>query len=230
MPKRHVARREFVATAAASLAIIGAGRGFAQSSLADPPAANGQTLTEPDASTDAVIQLARDELDRLGPRIRRSATVAIADFSRPSWAPRLFLVDMVSGEIHSLLVAHGSGSDPDQTGQLEVFSNTVGSLATSEGAFQLLGYYYGIHGRSLKIAGLDPTNSNALKRDIVIHSADYVSPVIIQNTGKLGWSEGCFAVAQADLAMVLARLGPGHLLISTRLDAPIPEGATPIAP
>ena len=42
--------------------------------------------------------------------------------------------------------------------------------------------------------GLEPTNSNALSRAIVLHRADYVSDNFIKQTGRIGRSEGCFAV------------------------------------
>jgi hypothetical protein len=71
----------------------------------------------------------------------------------------------------------------------------------------------------MRLEGLDPSNSNARRRDVVIHAADYVSPEVVHDIGKVGWSEGCFAIDHRDLAMVLGRLGPGRLLISTRVEA-----------
>jgi len=163
--------------------------------------------------------LSRAELDRLGPLIRHKDVVAIADFGRPSWQPRLHVADMASGEVKSLLVAHGCGSDPAFSGWLDTFSNEPGSQASSAGAFLTTGYYAGAHGRSMRLEGLDPSNSNARRRDVVIHAADYVSPEVVHDIGKLGWSEGCFAIDHRDLAMVLGRLGPGRLLISTRIQS-----------
>ena len=45
----------------------------------------------------------------------------------------------------------------------------------------------------------------------------YVGPGMLAEWGMLGRSEGCFAVNQSDLPKVLDRLGPGHLLIATKL-------------
>jgi hypothetical protein len=204
-------RRRFLASAGACGLLVSA------------PAALGQ-----DARDDQVAmlsQIAREGLERLGPAIAHTNVVGVVDFGRPSWEPRLHLIDMLSGQPTSLLVAHGAGSDPDFSGWLETFSNEVGSQASSEGAYRTLGYYEGVHGHSLKIAGLDPTNCNALKRAVVIHSADYVSPEVVRDAGKLGWSEGCFAVDRRDRNQVMARLSPGHLLIATRLarGAPAPD-------
>jgi hypothetical protein len=44
-----------------------------------------------------------------------------------------------------------------------------------------------------------------------------VCPAIIRERGVLGRSEGCFAVDVANLPTVLNRLGPGRLLVSTKI-------------
>ncbi len=69
----------------------------------------------------------------------------------------------------------------------------------------------------MRLAGLDPTNSNAEAREIVVHSAWYVGPDMVRAHGMLGRSEGCFAVSQTDLPQVLQRLGPGRLLTACKL-------------
>lgn len=159
----------------------------------------------------------RSALARLGARAPHRDVAAVADFRPSSREQRLHLVDLLSGKVDSLLVAHGRGSDPEHTGWLSRFSNVPGSDCTSEGAYLTGDYYVGEHGRSMRLAGLDPTNDNAEARGIVIHSAWYVGPDMIRTHGMLGRSEGCFAVSPADLSMVLERLGPGRLLLATRL-------------
>ncbi len=208
-------RRRFFARAAAGLAVLAAPAALGQSTTgaASPPAAP----TSPTPAADLAAR-ARAELTRLGPLIRHQDVVAIADFGRPSWQPRLHLADMASGAVTSVLVAHGCGSDLDFSGWLGAFSNEPGSQASSAGAFSTTGFYAGAHGRSLRLEGLDPSNSNARRRDVVIHAADYVSPEVVHDIGKVGWSEGCFAIDHRDLALVLGRLGPGRLLISTRIE------------
>lgn len=163
-----------------------------------------------------LFDLAAAELRRRSGAIAAPDVVAIADFAAPSSAPRFHLVDMASGSIESFLVAHGRGSDPDHSGWLRRFSNDPGSYCTSEGAYRTLAYYDGAHGRSMRLAGLDATNDKAEARAIVIHSAKYVSAAIARDTGVLGRSEGCFAVAGQDLPRVLARMGPGRLLLAGR--------------
>lgn len=144
--------------------------------------------------------------------------IAIADFGLPSRVPRFFLVDMLNGTTASLLVAHGRGSDPDHTGMLHDFSDAMGSAATSEGAYITGEHYEGVHGPSRRLIGLDPTNAHAEERAIVIHSAWYANPETVARQGKLGRSDGCFALGEQDIAMVLARLGRGRLLYAGRGD------------
>lgn len=145
--------------------------------------------------------------------------IAIADFDAASSVPRFHFVNLVSGATTSLLVAHGRGSDPDHSGWVERFSNAPGSAASSAGAYRTGPLYVGKHGPSRRIAGLDPTNSNAEPRAIVVHGAWYVSQDMVRDHGKLGRSEGCFAVVENMLPEVLAKLGEGRLIYADRLRA-----------
>ena len=163
------------------------------------------------------VVAARAGLQRAGAHIAHTDLVGVADFSRPSRQPRLHLVDIANGRIESLLVAHGRGSDPSHTGWVKRFSNAPGSAATSEGCYLTADDYVGQHGRSMRLKGLDPTNSNAEARAIVVHAAWYVGPDIVKAHGVLGRSEGCLAVSQADLPHVLQRLGPGRLIVARKL-------------
>ena len=168
-----------------------------------------------DGPADPLVLRARTELARLGPAIANHDLVGIADFSQPSNAPRFHLVDMQEGRIvHSFLVAHGRGSDPQHSGRVQRFSNEVGSNASSEGAYRTGELYVGKHGRSMRLDGLDASNSNAETRAIVIHSAPYVSAAVLQAQGKLGRSEGCFVFSDDDHEVVLERLGPDRLLLA----------------
>lgn len=162
--------------------------------------------------------LAQAQLQRVGAAVSRRDVVGVVDFSNPSRAARFHLVDMASGRVTSLLVAHGRGSDPGHTGWVRTFSNAFGSNCSSAGAYVTGAYYSGRHGRSMKLHGLDPTNSNAEARAIVVHAAPYVGPDIARSRGVLGRSEGCFAVARSDLNQVLTRLGPGRLLVAGKFE------------
>jgi hypothetical protein len=155
-------------------------------------------------------------LDKHSGRVTLHDRIAIADFTSDSSTPRFHFVDLGTGQVQTLLVAHGSGSDPAHTGMLHRFSNDMGSNATCEGAFLATDYYVGQHGQSQRLIGLDPTNNNALDRAIVVHSAWYANPDMIEKHGKLGRSQGCFAVGERDLAQVFQRLGQGRMIYASR--------------
>jgi hypothetical protein len=150
-------------------------------------------------------------------QVRSADLIAIADYSQPSRERRFHLVDMVAGGTTSMLVAHGRGSDPAHSGWLQQFSNADGSYASCAGAFVTCAEYVGKHGRSMRLDGLDASNSNALERAIVIHTAPYVTEAMARDTGKLGRSQGCFTVTEADLQQVLARMGSGRFLYSDKV-------------
>ena len=156
-------------------------------------------------------------LDRHSMRIPSHDRIAIVDFSMPSHRPRLYLAHLGRGEVETFLVSHGIGSDPGHTGLLHRFSNEVNSEATCEGAFLTGDYYVGKHGDSQRLHGLDPTNNNALDRAIVVHSAWYANADMIAKHGKLGRSQGCFAVGENELAKVFERLGPGRMIYSAKV-------------
>jgi len=196
--ERQKSRRQFLG---ASLALVSAAA-FGSKAFAAPNLA----------------ALARAQLQRVGPAVSRRDVVGVVDFSNASCVPRLHLVDMASGRVNSLLVAHGRGSDPSHTGWVRSFSNAFGSNCSSAGAYVTGAYYAGRHGRSMKLHGLDPSNSNAEARAIVVHAAPYVGPDIARARGVLGRSEGCFAVAPSDLDQVLTRLGPGRLLVAGKFE------------
>ena len=148
--------------------------------------------------------------------IPNADVIGIADFSRASRDPRFYIVDLRNGFTTQHLVAHGRGSDPAHSGWLEMFSNSFGSEATSNGAYLTGDNYNGRYGYSMRLTGLDHTNSNALARAIVIHTAWYAEPNVVQNFGKLGRSEGCFALPGVSHAEAMTRLGSGRLLYADR--------------
>jgi hypothetical protein len=149
-------------------------------------------------------------------RIPYADVIGIADFNRPSREPRFYLLDVNSGMVTQHLVAHGRGSDPGHSGWLERFSNEVGSEATSNGAYLTGDTYFGKYGHSLRLYGLDHSNSNALARAIVVHSAWYAEPAMAESHGKLGRSEGCFALPGVSHAEAMTRMGSGRLLYAER--------------
>lgn len=163
-----------------------------------------------------LVAAARASFERHRRHISNTDVVGIVDFSKVSSQPRFYLLDTSSGQVTEHHVSHGRGSDPGHTGWLQRFSNTHGSLATSEGGYITSEYYHGRYGRSMRVRGLDHTNSNAEARAIVIHPAWYAEPSHLALHGRLGRSEGCFAMSSASLQETLGRLGPGHFLYAAR--------------
>ncbi|MBU7589350.1 MAG: murein L,D-transpeptidase catalytic domain family protein [Sphingopyxis terrae] len=185
--------------------------------IAAAPLPRPDTQTIRDAALDPqLLRKALAAIDRHAKSIRHRDRIAIVDFSAPSSEPRLHFLDVESGRASRLLVAHGSGSDPHHTGYAERFSNAPGSDASSEGAFVTGDYYVGKHGRSQRLAGLDPTNDHAMERAIVIHGAWYANEDMIAVHGKLGRSQGCFAVGETCLKATFDHLGTGRLLYAAR--------------
>jgi hypothetical protein len=185
---------------------------------APAPVVPAQPRVIVDAAIDPrLLGRARAAFDRHRHSLAHTDVVGIVDFTRPSREPRFFLFNTGSGQVSSHLVAHGRGSDPDHSGYVERFSNMPGSEASSAGAYVTGEYYPGKYGRAMRLSGLDASNSNAESRAIVVHSAWYAEPDQIALHGKLGRSEGCFALSYNSLQQTLARLGPGRLLYADKV-------------
>lgn len=199
-----LSRRLFLGTSLASVA----------SALTWPAAARSHGVEAP--VSPALLARALDALERHRDTIVHRDLIGLADFALPSRAPRFHLVRVADRSTRSFLVAHGRGSDPQHTGWLQRFSNEPRSNASSAGAYLTGHFYFGAHGHSLHLEGLDPTNSNAAARAIVVHGAWYVSEDMVGRCGVLGRSEGCLAVDNSSLEEVLTALGAGRLIYADR--------------
>jgi hypothetical protein len=142
--------------------------------------------------------------------------LSVVDFSKPSYVKRMAVIDLVSGEESFYRVAHGKNS-----GELYAtrFSNTLESGMSSSGLFKVLDAYIGDHGKAVRLEGLQPAiNDNAFKRDIVLHSAEYVSLGYIMlnlltfNGPRIGRSNGCFVVSPGDIDDVVQKLSRKGIL------------------
>jgi hypothetical protein len=134
--------------------------------------------------------------------------ISIINFAQSSKTARFYIVDLNSGGVWPIHVAHGKGSDADHDGYAEKFSNVSGSNASSLGFYKTAETYSGNHGLSLKLDGLSSTNSNVRARAIVIHGASYVQEKsVIQ-----GRSWGCPAVDMAIRTKVVTALKGGSLI------------------
>ncbi len=145
---------------------------------------------------------ARERLAPDAPVLRYLVTI---DYALPSSERRLVVHDLEEDRSDAFLVAHGKGSDPDHDGLADRFSNTHGSKMTSLGAFLTGETYYGRHGLSLRLHGLETRNDEALARAIVIHGADYVRP----GRAVLGRSWGCPALERQAVEHLIPLLKGG---------------------
>lgn len=124
----------------------------------------------------------------------------VVDFEKPSGKHRFFFCDLKKDKIiASSLCAHGAGKG--STISNPVFSNEVGSNCSSLGHYKITGRHRmsssGLP--SFRLQGLDTSNSNAMKRGILIHSAKLVSycrlgiyPFYLPLDRRI--SSGCFAI------------------------------------
>lgn len=138
-----------------------------------------------------VYKRAIDGMDELS--FDNNNLLTIIDFTKASHEKRLFVVDLVKEEVlyHSL-VAHGKNSGTHYANE---FSNKHRSLMSSPGFYRTAETYYGKHGYSLRLDGLEEgINDHARTRAIVVHGANYVSNKFISAHGRIGRSWGCPAL------------------------------------
>ncbi len=185
--------------------------------LPPPPVPVPVTPAAPAGIDPALFARAKAALELHGRVIRHRDVIGIVDFSVGSALPRFHLVDLMSGQVESHAVAHGKGSDKAHSGYLDHFSNVHGSEATSNGTYITADTYQGKYGTSMKVHGLDWSNNNALNRAIVIHNAWYAEPGVIEQHGKLGRSQGCFAFSRASQWRVMNRLHDGRMIYADKL-------------
>jgi hypothetical protein len=145
-------------------------------------------------------------------RISNKDYVTVFDVSQISGKPRLFVIHMPTGKIESYLVAHGRGSDANHDGYADKFSNVPNSKATSLGFYMTANPYIGDNGYSLRLQGVEESNSNAWARAIVIHGAAYVSAKVAASSNKVGRSLGCPAVEKRYARPIIDKIKGGSVL------------------
>jgi hypothetical protein len=196
------------------------------------PAGNDEAILRELAAdhglSDPMDTLIRFRNDRGSPMSARYW--AIANFDLKSTLPRLFLFDVRDRRVQSYLCAHGIGSEgATDDGFANVFSNQPGSNCTSLGVYLRAETYQGRHGFSMRLDGLEPTNSNARARAVVVHGANYVSPEFIHRYGRIGRSDGCLAVENRFVTEVVSALTGGSLVLAWFSNAARPQVARPVA-
>jgi hypothetical protein len=167
-----------------------------------------------------VLQVAVRAHDRAVEQgLTRSAILTVIDYSLPSRERRLWVLDLARGEVLAQeLVAHGRATGGDLAGW---FSNRPGSAASSLGSFITGSTYFGKHGLSLRLRGVDRgVNDRAESRAIVVHGADYVSEASVRALGRLGRSLGCPALGTAVAPRIIGLIRGGTLLYAYHPSGP----------
>ncbi len=144
-------------------------------------------------------------------KLANDKIITIADMTTPSGRKRLFVIDLERPKLlYVTYVAHGKKSGLDKT---LFFSNEPESNKTSVGFYITLATYNGAHGYSMRLDGQEiGFNNNALERDIVMHSADYVTEGVVKSQGYAGRSFGCPAVSPAIYKSIINTIKNGSCL------------------
>lgn len=132
----------------------------------------------------------------------KKTLLTVVDFSLSANEKRLWVVDLKTNEIiHQTYVAHGRNTGNEFA---KSFSNIPESFQSSLGFYATAETYFGKHGYSLRLDGLEKNiNDKARERAIVIHGADYVSENFISKHGRLGRSLGCPSLPRDESKMVI---------------------------
>ena len=138
--------------------------------------------------------------------------LTVIDFSRTSVEPRFWVFDLIARRlVFQELVAHGRNSGDNVATR---FSNVESSLESSLGLYVTGDVYYGSHGKSLRLTGLDQGfNDRALARGIVVHAANYVSEAVAAG-GRLGRSWGCPALSPEVASKVIDTICNGSAMFA----------------
>ena len=148
--------------------------------------------------------------NRYGQYFENQQYVSLIDYRMHSSEPRFFVINMWTGQVEAHHVAHGSGSDRNHDGYADSFSNQAGSNSTSLGFFRVAETYQGKHGLSVRLDGLSKSNSNARRRAVVIHGANYVRA----GAAKQGRSWGCPALNSQVAYELIPKIKNGSLLLA----------------
>jgi hypothetical protein len=142
--------------------------------------------------------------------VQNEDIITIADFSQSSSKKRLYVIDTRNYRVlYNTYVAHGKNSGLNYA---ERFSNVPESLQSSLGFYVTRQTYFGKHGLSLRLEGLEQGfNDNAMERAIVMHGAEYIGSNRL-GSAYMGRSFGCPAVPQAESKAIINTLKNGTAL------------------
>lgn len=145
------------------------------------------------------------------PRIQKltsSNIITIIDFSVSSIHRRFWVLDIKNEEVlFHTLVSNGTSASH--------FSNKPHSHKSSIGVYLTGRTYYGKHGFSLKLHGIDGKfNNNAERRHLVVHKAKYATRKFMHLHHVLGRSWGCFAIEPKLSKDIIDKIKGGTILVA----------------
>jgi hypothetical protein len=144
-------------------------------------------------------------------KLDKEGIITICDMSQSSKRKRLYVIDL--NEYKLLLntyVAHGRNSGGEYARK---FSNRPESLQSSLGFYRTKKTYYGGHGLSLTLTGLEPGfNDKAERRKIVIHGSQYIGDNYKRWGKFMGRSFGCPAVPMKQSKLLINTIKNGSCL------------------
>lgn len=145
-------------------------------------------------------------------RVNHNNILTIIDYSLPANEKRLWIFDLDTKKLlFNTYVSHGIKSGALFSTK---FSNKYDSKSSSLGVFTTEKAYFGRHGLSLQLAGLESGfNNNASNRSIVIHGGWYVEEDFIKKYGRAGRSWGCPAVPDNLVQPIINTIKDQSLLV-----------------
>lgn len=176
---------------------------------------------------DEALQYAFDYVNKNAKLVTNKHYITIVNFLQASTEKRMYVLDRTTGTINTYYIAHGKNSGLNFVTSV---SNVVNSNQSSAGIYITAEKYVGEHGLSMRLDGMESTNSAARERQIVFHTADYVSEETIKALGRLGRSAGCLVVEKAEIDGLLKQLGDGSVIYVYWKPKAGPENTQEIGP
>lgn len=134
-----------------------------------------------------------------------SEYLTICDFSQSARKKRMYIIDIENQELAiQTYVAHGRNSGGEYARR---FSNKPESHQSSLGFYVTKNTYFGEHGLSLRVEGIEKgINDKAFRRAIVVHGATYIGE------GHMGRSYGCPAVPKNESKKIIQTIKNGSCM------------------
>jgi hypothetical protein len=144
------------------------------------------------------------------PRITSDKYFIIIDYRKDLFSKRLWLYDVKNDDI--LMNTHVTHALNSGLIYCNKTSNKSGSELSATGSFATGEKYVGNYGRSMRIRGLEQTNSNAFKRAIVFHPNNVKYKGFKIPSWIALYSKGCFALNDKLLDQIIAKTRNGSFI------------------